>query len=174
MLFRSPLFGKILFIFILGFALNLTIHTEAKAASTSITGSISNLPAEYWGLSFAEKKVGANWVTMWSSISKFGSDTSTFSASMIEASVGDIVRVWIQISNQGNTYFLGGEELTVSNSNQSYDLTVPSPNIKLSISGDSQKLACESAWIQVTSEDFDERDKIKPSGSFSDGILNFY
>ncbi len=173
--FILPLLKFLTYLFstlILGILLSAATSTAANAAATTITGKISGVPSGSWGLSWAEKKVDGEWIRIDGSVDKFDGALGKYTAKIGEEN-GSLVRIWVIMSNQpGSTYVLGGQEFTVSRTSEVKNLSAGAINLRLSIAGVKQKIACSTSWVSLTSEDFPSNKGYTPNVTFKDGVGN--
>ena len=82
--------GFIFLIFSAGFA---------SAAPTTVTGTITGIPDDSWGMAWGEKLVSGNWVEISTSYTKDLRKGAPYSVSLGEVS-GSTVRIWAQFPEQ--------------------------------------------------------------------------
>jgi hypothetical protein len=104
----------------------------AHAAPTTITGTISNIPADAYVSAKAEKKIGDNWVDIPKAWVGDLQASGTYSLNLGEAT-GSQIRVWIYAEN-GNGYLLGSDPITVNSTSITKNFTFESINVKLQVS----------------------------------------
>ena len=106
--------------------------STAHAAPTTVTGTISNIPADAYVWVTGEKKVGDNWVSIPGARVDDVQITGTYSLNVGEVT-GSQIRVWAFIDS-GSGYLLGGDSTTVSSTSITKNFTVGSINVKLQAS----------------------------------------
>jgi hypothetical protein len=106
--------------------------STAHAAPTTVTGTISNIPADSYISAKAEKKVGDNWVSIPTARAYDIQSTGTYTLNLGEVA-GSQIRVWVFIDS-GSGYLLGGDAITVSSTSITKNFTVGSFNVKLQAS----------------------------------------
>jgi hypothetical protein len=104
----------------------------AHAAPTTVSGTISNIPANAYVWVTGEKKVGDNWINIPGARVDDVQITGSYSLNLGEVT-GSQIRVWAFIDS-GSGYLLGGDVVTVSSTSITKNFTVGSINIKLQAS----------------------------------------
>jgi hypothetical protein len=106
--------------------------STAHAAPTTVTGTISNIPADSYVWVTGEKKVGDNWINIPTALASDIQITGTYTLNLGEVT-GSQIRVWVFVDS-GSGYLLGGDAITVSSTSITKNFTVGSINIKLQAS----------------------------------------
>lgn len=111
---------------------NYFSSSSAHAAPTTVTGTISNIPADAYAWVTAEKKVGSNWINIPGARADDIPVTGSYSLNLGEVT-GSQIRLWAFIDS-GNGYLMGGDVITVSSTSITKNFTVGSINVKLQAS----------------------------------------
>ena len=106
--------------------------STAHAAPTTVTGTISNIPADAYVWVTGEKKVGDNWIPIPGARVDDIQISGSYSLNVGEVT-GSQIRVWAFIDS-GSGYLLGGDVTTVSSTSITKNFTVGSINVKLQAS----------------------------------------
>jgi len=106
--------------------------STAHAAPTTVSGIISNIPANAYVWVTGEKKVGDNWINIPSARVDDVPITGSYSLNLGEVT-GSQIRVWAFVDS-GSGYLLGGDVITVSSTAITKNFTVGSINVKLQTS----------------------------------------
>jgi hypothetical protein len=104
----------------------------AHAAPTTVTGTISNIPANAYVWVTGEKKVGDNWINIPGARLDDVPITGSYSLNLGEVT-GSQVRVWAFVDS-GSGYLLGGDVITVSSTSITKNFNVGSVNVRLQAS----------------------------------------
>jgi len=152
--------GFIFLIFSAGFA---------SAAPTTVTGTITGIPDDSWGMAWGEKLVSGNWVEISSSYTKDLRKGAPYSVSLGEVS-GSTVRIWAQFGSNGGAYIAGTDSFTVTSTSMTKNFTLSPFNYKLEISN---PLACSTGFISITTLDDGFTERFSASAGINDtGVAN--
>ena len=116
-----------------GFALSIFSTSSANAAPTTVTGIISGMPDDAYGIAWAEKYISGEWVDINGSYTKDIYKDQTYSINLGEAT-GSSVRIWAQFGNVGTSYLTGGDSFTVSTTSISRNISLSPLNYKFTVS----------------------------------------
>jgi hypothetical protein len=146
--------------------------STAHAAPTTVTGTISNIPADAYVWATGEKKVGDNWVRIESAYDKEIQNTGVYNLSLGEVA-GSQIRVWIRIESPSGGYLLGGDATTVSSTSITKNYSSGIINIKLQANNASYCINGSVGANFVNSTAGPAEDPQAPSATFSStGIAN--
>ena len=106
--------------------------STAHAAPTTVSGTISNIPANAYAWVTGEKKVGDNWINIPGARVDDVPITGSYSLNLGEVT-GSQIRIWAFVDS-GSGYLLGGDVITVSSTSITKNFTVGSINVKLQAS----------------------------------------
>ena len=152
--------GFIFLIFSAGFA---------SAAPTTVTGTITGIPDDSWGMAWGEKLVSGNWVEISSSYTKDLRKGAPYSVSLGEVS-GSTVRIWAQFGSYGGGYLAGTDSFTVTSTSMTKNFTLSPFNYKLEISN---TLACSNGFISITTSDAGYSERFSATAGINEtGVAN--
>jgi hypothetical protein len=143
----------------------------AHAAPTTVTGTISNIPANAYVWVTGEKKVGDNWVNIPGARVHDVQITGSYSLNLGEVT-GSQIRVWAFVDS-GNGYLLGGDVITVSSTSITKNFTVGSINVKLQASTPDHCINGSAGVRFSTPSSGPNSDEILWANLNSSGLANF-
>jgi hypothetical protein len=106
--------------------------STAQAAPTTVTGTISNIPADAYVVVKGEIQVGDTWVDIPGASTDKLQETGGYSLNVGEAT-GSQIRVWV-LADTGISYLTGGDPVSVNSTTITKNFTFGSINIKLQAS----------------------------------------
>ena len=109
--FFRVLFYSILTLFV-SLLFGLSSSNQASAAPTVVTGTISGIPDDSYGIAWAEKYISGEWVEITTSYTKDLYKGQGYKINLGEASGSD-VRIWAQFGSTGSGYLSGTDSFTV-------------------------------------------------------------
>jgi len=128
-------------------ALMILVAQPSHAAGTSVTGTISGIPKDSYGIAWAEKYISGDWVEISASYTKDITSPGNYTIDLGD-SLGSDVRIWAQFSGTGLAYLTGSDSFTVSSSTMTKNLSLGTPNVSLTFSN---PLACNAGSISADS-----------------------
>jgi hypothetical protein len=132
-----------------GFVFTIFGASSAHAAPTTITGTISGIPDDAWGMAWGEKFVSGNWVEISSSYTKDLYKGQPYSVNLGEVS-GLSVRVWAQFGSSSGSYIAGTDTFTVTSTSMTKNFSLLPFNYKFNVSN---ALACLNSSISASTND---------------------
>jgi hypothetical protein len=152
-----------------GFIFAIFSAGSANAAPTTVTGTITGIPDDSWGMAWGEKLVSGNWVEITSSYTKDLRKDVPYSVSLGEVT-GSTVRIWAQFGSNGGGYIAGTDSFTVTSTSMTKNFTLSPFNYKLEISN---PLACSTGFISITTLDDGFTERFSASAGINDtGVAN--
>ena len=142
-----------------GFVFTIFSATSASAAPTTVTGTISGIPDDYWGMAWAEKYIGSDWVEIATSYTKDLYKGQPYTVNLGEAT-GSAVRIWAMFNGPGTGYLTGGDSFTVTSTSMTKNLALTPFNYKFVASN---TLACLNGGVSATTSDPGFSDKFNIS-----------
>jgi len=129
--------------------------SNASAAPTVVTGTISGIPDNSYGIAWAEKYISGEWVEITASYTKDLYKGQGYKVNLGEASGSD-VRIWAQFGSTGSGYLSGTDSFTVTSTAITKNFSLAAANFKVDVSN---PLACSSGSINVKSSTIGTSDK---------------
>jgi hypothetical protein len=152
-----------------GFLFTVLSASTANAAPTTVTGTISGIPDESWGMAWGEKLVSGTWVEISSSYTKDLYKGQTYSVNLGEVT-GSTVRVWAQFGSNGGGYIAGTDSFTVNSTSITKNFSLSPFNYKLEVSN---PLACSSGYVSITTQDPGFSERFSTTAAINDtGVAN--
>ena len=96
-----------------GFVFTILSASTANAAPTTVSGTISGIPDDSWGMAWGEKLVSGNWIEISSSYTKGLYKGQPYSVNLGEVT-GSAVRIWAQFGSSSGSYLTGTDSFTVT------------------------------------------------------------
>ena len=143
----STLFVSFLFGFI--------SSSSASAAPTVVTGTISGIPDDSYGIAWAEKYISGEWVEITASYTKDLYKGQGYKVNLGEASGSD-VRIWAQFGSTGSGFISGTDSFTVTSTAMTKNFSLAVANFQVNVSN---PLACSRGSINVKSSTAGTSDK---------------
>jgi hypothetical protein len=150
---------------------NYFSSSSAHAAPTTVTGTISNIPADAYVWVTAEKKVGDNWINIPDARVDNVPITGSYSLNLGEVT-GSQIRLWA-FADSGSGYLLGGDVITVSSTAITKNFTVGSINVKLQASTADHCINGSAGLRFSTPSEGPRGDEIIWAAMNSSGVANF-
>lgn len=152
--FFRVLFYSILTLFV-SLLFGLSSSNQASAAPTVVTGTISGIPDDSYGIAWAEKYISGEWVEITTSYTKDLYKGQGYKINLGEASGSD-VRIWAQFESTGSGYLSGTDSFSVTSTAITKNFSLAAANFKVDVSN---PLACSSGSINVKSSTIGTSDK---------------
>jgi hypothetical protein len=111
-----------------GFVFTILSAGSANAAPTTVTGTISGIPDDSWGMAWGEKLVSGNWVEITSSATKDLYKGQPYSVNLGEVT-GSTVRIWAQFGSSGGGYISGTDSFTVTSTSMTKNFALSPFNV---------------------------------------------
>lgn len=121
--------------------------SNATAAPTVVTGTISGIPEDSYGIAWAEKYVSGEWIEISSSYTKDLYQGQGYKINLGESTGAD-VRIWAQFGSSGFGYLSGTDSFTVTSTSMLKDFSLSPSNFRINVSN---PLACSNGWINAAS-----------------------
>jgi len=121
--------------------------SNASAAPTVVTGTISGIPDDSYGIAWAEKYISGEWVEIATSYTKDLYKGQGYKINLGEASGSD-VRIWAQFGSTGFGYISGTDSFTVTSTSLTKNFSLSATNFKIDVSN---PLACSNGSINARS-----------------------
>ena len=142
---------------------------SAYAAPTTVSGTISGIPDDSWGMAWGEKLVSGAWVEISSSYSKDLYKGQPYSVNLGEVT-GSTVRIWTQFGSNGGGYIAGTDSFTVTSTSMTKNIELKPFNYKLVVSN---PLACNSGFVSITTLDDQFTERFSASAGINEtGVAN--
>ena len=152
-----------------GFLFLIFSGGTANAAPTTVSGTISGIPEDSWGMAWGEKLVSGNWVEISSSYTKDLYKGKPYSVNLGEVS-GLTVRVWVQFGSSGGGYIAGTDSFTASSTSVTKNISLSPFNYKLVFSN---PLACSTGSISISTLDEGFTERFSASAGINEaGVAN--
>ena len=152
--FFRVLFYSILTLFV-SLLFGLLSSSQASAAPTVVTGTISGIPEDSYGIVWAEKYSSGEWVEISSSYTKDIYRGQSYEINLGEANGLD-VRIWAQFGATGLGYLSGTDSFTVTSTSMTKNFSLTSSNFRIEVSN---PLACSNSWVNAKSSTAGTSDK---------------
>jgi len=140
-----------------GFIFAIFSAGSANAAPTTVTGTVSGVPDDYWGMAWGEKYIDSDWVEITSSYTKDLNKGQSFTINLGEVT-GSAVRIWIMFNGTGTGYLTGGDSFTVTSTSMTKNFALNSFNYNFAVSN---PLACLNGGVSVATSDPGYSDRFK-------------
>lgn len=142
----------------------LLSSSQASAAPTVVTGTISGIPEDSYGIAWAEKYISGEWVEITTSYTKGLYKGQGYTINLGEASGSD-VRIWAQFGSTGFGYLSGTDSFTVTSTSITRNFSLAAPNFRVEVSN---ALACSNASVNAKSSTTGTSDKFGVWASFNE------
>ena len=153
-----------------GFIFAIFSASSASAAPTTVTGTITGVPDNSWGMAWGEKLVSGSWIEITSSYTKDLQKGQPYSVNLGEVSGLD-VRIWTQFGSEGEGYIGGTDSFTVTSTSMTKNFTLNPTNYKFVASN---PLACSNGWITATTTDAGYSESFAVTAPINDsGVATF-
>lgn len=151
------------------FALSIFSASSANAAPTTVTGTISGIPDDGYGIAWAEKYISGDWVDIASAYTKDIYKGTTYTLNLGEVS-GSTVRVWTQVGGTNTGYLAGSDSFTVTSTSMTKNITLAPINYKFTVSN---TLACSSGTINAKPANVGYSERFSAGAQFDEtGTVN--
>ena len=152
-----------------GFVFTVLSASTANAAPTTVSGTISGIPNDAWGMAWGEKLVGGDWVEISTSYTKDLYQGQPYSVNLGEVT-GSAVRVWAQFGSSSGSYLTGTDSFTVTSTSITKNFSLSPFNYKFNVS---DQLACLNGSITASTTDIGYSERFTVGTSINDtGVAN--
>ena len=151
------------------FAFTALNASSAHAAPTTVSGTISGIPDDAWGMAWGEKLVSGDWIEISSSYTKDLSKGQPYSVNLGEVT-GSVVRIWAQFGSSSGSYLTGTDTFTVTSTSITKDFSLSPFNYKFNVSN---QLACLNGSISASTADSGYSERFTVNTSINEtGVAN--